>query len=351
MQAEEKEIKNTEDKTDIKSLLPEELESWLKEHRQPSYRGRQIFSWLSKGIESFDEMTNIGQDLKKMLSEHFSITVPRIERKQASSDGTVKYLWKLSDGSMVESVVMCYDYGNTACISTQVGCRMGCAFCASKDAGFVRNLRPSEMLDQVMFSQKDSGQNITNIVLMGIGEPLDNLDNVLRFLSLVNNNGGMNIGMRHISLSTCGLVAGIDKLAEYDLQLTLSISLHAPDDETRKKIMPVNVRNDINALTEACIRYYNRTGRRISFEYALIKGVNDSEEQAKLLSKLMKKSHGHLNLIPLNHVEGSSLEPGDSRRFANLLKSEGVNVTIRRRLGADIEAACGQLRRKGAGLH
>lgn len=345
MQIEEEKI----NKQDIKSMLPEEIGQWLKEKGQAAYRSRQIFTWLNKGIESFEEMTNISLSLRQLLDEHFYITVPGIEKKQASSlDGTVKYLWRLNDGSMVESVVMCYSYGNTACISTQVGCRMGCAFCASRDAGFVRNLRPSEMLDQVMFSQKDSGLKISNIVLMGIGEPLDNFDNVLRFLSLVNHQEGMNIGMRHISLSTCGLVSGIDKLAEHDLQLTLSVSLHAPDDETRKKIMPINAKYDINTLSEACQRYYNKTGRRISFEYALIKGVNDSPKQAQMLTELMKKTHGHLNLIPLNHVEGSPLEPGDSRQFADQLRKSGVNVTIRRRLGADIDAACGQLRRKGA---
>jgi 23S rRNA (adenine2503-C2)-methyltransferase len=336
-------------KKDIKSMTPEEISLWLTQHGQLPYRTKQIFNWLSKGAESFEAMSNIGLNLKKLLEEEFYINTPSIEKKQAAADGTVKYLWKLYDGNMVESVVMRYDYGNTACISTQAGCRMGCAFCASTGAGFIRNLRPSEMLDQVQFSQKDSGAQISNVVLMGIGEPLDNFDNVMRFLTLINHPDGMNIGMRHISVSTCGLIEGIDKLATYDLQLTLSVSLHAPDDETRKKLMPIANKHDVKSLTDACIRYYDKTGRRVSFEYALIKGVNDSKKQAQQLAEMMKKTHGHVNLIPLNPIEGENmLVPGDTGRFSTLLKSLGVNVTVRRRLGLEIEAACGQLRRKGA---
>ncbi len=338
------------EKIDIKSMTPEELRQWLAEHGQAGFRAKQIFSWLSRGAGSFEEMSNIGLPLRELLESHFFISPPEIAGKQVSEDdGTVKYLWRLRDGNMVESVVMRYGYGNTACISTQAGCRMGCAFCASAGLGFIRNLAPSEMLDQIWYSQKDSGAQISNIVLMGIGEPLDNFDNVMRFLSLVNHPEGMNIGMRHISLSTCGLVEGIDKLADHDLQLTLSVSLHAPDDETRRKLMPVAAKYSVNALTDACVRYYNKTGRRISFEYAVIKGVNDSRKQARQLSELIKRTRGHVNLIPLNPVEGENrLEPGDAARFAAMLKAYGVNVTIRRRLGGDIDAACGQLRRKGA---
>ena len=269
-------------------------------------------------------------------------------RKQTSRlDGTIKYLWELSDGNCIETVLMQYHHGNTVCISSQVGCRMGCAFCASTIAGKVRDLRPSEMLDQVLFTQLDSGREISNIVLMGIGEPLDNMDNVLRFLELVNSPHGLNIGMRHISLSTCGVVPGIDALAEKQLQLTLSVSLHAPDSETRSRIMPVNRAYDVEELFAACHRYFRKTGRRISFEYAMIDGVNDHDWQAELIARKLKGMPGHVNLIPLNDVVESPYKP--SKRvgaFQQKLESLGVNATVRRSLGGDIDASCGQLRRK-----
>lgn len=338
-----------DEKKDIKSMLPGEIEAWMKENGEAGYRAGQVFKWLSRKAESFDEMTNLGAGLREKLSSAFYITVPRAARVQRSQlDGTSKYLWQLGDGNAVESVVMSYDYGNTVCISSQVGCRMGCIFCASTGAGFVRNLRASEMLDEVMFSEKDSGKKISNIVMMGIGEPLDNFDNVERFLSLINHPDGLNMSLRHVSLSTCGLAEGIERLARLNLQLTLSVSLHAPDDETRRQLMPAAARYDISSLMDACVDYFNITGRRISFEYALIKGKNDSPEQARRLAALMKRVHGHVNLIPLNDVEGSPLVPGDAAGFAQTLKRLGVNVTVRRRLGADIDAACGQLRRKGA---
>lgn len=337
-------------KTDIKSLYPEELAERLREMGEPKFRASQVFGWLWKGVASFDEMKNIPKTLREKLDAEFVLTHPKVLRKQESSlDGTVKYLWELSDGNAVETVVMRYNHGNTVCVSSQVGCRMGCAFCASTIGGRVRSLAPSEILDQVMFSELDSGLKISNIVMMGIGEPLDNFDNVIRFLRLVNDPNGLNIGMRHISLSTCGLTEGIDKLADYNLQLTLSVSLHAPDDETRSRIMPVNKAYGVQKLIAACRRYYDRTGRRISFEYAMIDGVNDTPEHAERLYRLIDGMGAHVNLIPLNEVEESPLKPSTPehlKEFISLLEKRGVNVTVRRKLGPDINASCGQLRRK-----
>ena len=334
--------------TDLKSMTMEEMGDLLKSWGEPSFRAGQVFTWLHKGVGSFDEMTNLPKSLREKLAQECFITRPAVERKQESAqDGTIKYLWKLADGNCIETVLMRYQHGNTVCISCQVGCRMGCAFCASTLGGKIRDLTPAEMVDQVLFTQLDSGAEISNIVLMGIGEPLDNFDTVMRFLELINHPKGMNIGMRHISLSTCGLVEKIDKLAEHRLQLTLSVSLHAPDDATRSKIMPVNRAVGVEKLMETCRRYFETTGRRISYEYAMIDGVNDSDAQADLLAGLLKGTPGHVNLIPLNHVEESPLKP--SRRvaaFQKRLESHGVTVTVRRRLGGDIDASCGQLRRK-----
>ena len=282
--------------TDIKSMTQQELSQFLKELGEPAFRAKQVFTWLHRGAASFDEMTNLSKSLREKLKETCFITAPVVARKQESRlDGTIKYLWELSDGNCIETVLMQYHHGNTVCISSQVGCRMGCAFCASTIAGKVRDLRPSEMLDQVMFTQLDSGRTVSNIVLMGIGEPLDNMANVLRFLELVNHPDGMNIGMRHISLSTCGVVPGIDALAEQQLQLTLSVSLHAPDSETRSRIMPVNRAYDVELLFDACHRYFEKTGRRISFEYAMIDGVNDNDWQADLIAKKLRGMPGHVN--------------------------------------------------------
>ncbi|MEG0825390.1 MAG: 23S rRNA (adenine(2503)-C(2))-methyltransferase RlmN [Oscillospiraceae bacterium] len=337
--------------TDIKSMLPEELAAFLKELGQPAFRAKQIFSWLHGGVTSYDEMTNLSKDLRQKLSEVCPLTPPLVERKQESKqDGTIKYLWRLQDGNCIETVFMRYHYGNTVCISTQVGCRMGCAFCASTLGGKVRDLTAGEMLDQVLFTQKDAGAEISNIVLMGIGEPLDNFEAVIRFLTLVNHPDGLNIGMRHISLSTCGLTEKIDKLAEYRLQLTLSVSLHAPDDETRSGIMPVNKTVGVEKLITSCRRYFEVTGRRISFEYAMIDGVNDTKEKADALVKLLRGTGGHVNLIPLNNVEESPLKPSRHvAEFQKRLEDQGVTVTVRRRLGSDIDASCGQLRRKTMG--
>ena len=334
--------------TDLKSMTLEEITVALRAMGEPQFRGKQVFTWLHRGITDFDQMINIPKSLREKLRAEYTLTVPTVARKQESKlDGTIKYLWQLSDGNCIETVLMSYHHGNTVCISSQVGCRMGCKFCASTLAGKVRDLRPSEMLDQVLFTQLDSGREISNIVLMGIGEPLDNRANVLRFLELINHPDGMNIGMRHISLSTCGVVPGIDALAEDNLQLTLSVSLHAPDSATRSRIMPVNKAYDVEELFAACHRYFKKTGRRISFEYAMIDGVNDHDWQADLLAQKIRGMPGHVNLIPLNDVVESEFKP--SRRvaaFQKRLESHGLTATVRRSLGGDIDASCGQLRRK-----
>ena len=334
----------------IKSMTLAEVTEQMRLLGQPAFRGKQVYSWLHKGVRSYDEMTNLPKDLRDALKEKFPIYPPKVVRKQESQiDGTIKYLWELADGNCVETVLMRYHYGNSVCISTEVGCRMGCAFCASTLGGLVRKLEPYEMLDQVLFTQVESGMPVSHIVLMGIGEPLDNFDNVIRFLELVNSVDGMNISMRHISLSTCGLVPGIDRLAQERLQITLSVSLHAPTDEIRNTIMPVNKAYPSEELLQACRRYYDLTGRRISFEYAMIDGVNDSPEAAKMLLKRLKGLPAHMNLIPLNHVEESPLKPSSKkavRQFQEILEKGGIPATVRRTLGGDIDASCGQLRRK-----
>ena len=334
----------------LKNLTLPELAETIKALGQPPFRAKQVYSWLHKGVRSYEEMTNLPKNLRDRLGENYPIQAPTVVRRQESrKDGTIKYLWQLSVGNCVETVLMRYHYGNTVCISTEVGCRMGCAFCASTLGGLVRRLEPFEMLDQVLFTQVDSGLPISHIVLMGIGEPLDNFDNVMRFLDLVNSAEGMNISMRHISLSTCGLVPKIDELAKRNLQLTLSVSLHAPNDGIRDTIMPVNKLYPSQELIDACRRYYEATSRRISFEYAMIGGVNDSRENAKELIRRMKGLPCHFNLIPLNHVEESPLKPSTREAvaaFQKTLESGGIPATVRRTLGGDIDASCGQLRRK-----
>ena len=334
----------------IKSMTQAEIAQLLKEMGQPAFRAKQVYTWLHKGVRSYDEMTNLPKSLRDKLAEAYPFHPPVVIRKQESQkDGTIKYLWELQDGNCVETVLMRYHYGNTVCISTEVGCRMGCAFCASTLGGLVRRLEPCEMLDQVLFTQVDSGLPVSHIVLMGIGEPLDNYENVMRFLELVNSADGMNISMRHISLSTCGIVPGIDRLAQEKLQLTLSVSLHAPTDAIRNTIMPVNKAYPTEELLQACRRYYEKTGRRISFEYAMIGGVNDTEEAARTLLKRLKGLPAHMNLIPLNHVEESPLKPSTRQAvqaFQKILEDGGVTATVRRTLGSDIDASCGQLRRK-----
>ena len=335
--------------TDIKSMTESELTSFFKGMGQPAFRARQVFTWLHRGVRSFDEMTDLSKPLRAQLAETCCITAPTMARKQVSKlDGTIKYLWELADGNCIETVLMQYHHGNTVCISSQVGCRMGCAFCASTVAGKVRDLRPSELLDQVLFTQLDSGLPVSNIVLMGIGEPLDNFDEVMRFLENISSPEGVNIGMRNISLSTCGLVPKIDMLAEKKLQLTLSVSLHAPNNDIRSGMMPVNDAYPVEVLMQAVRRYQETTGRRVSFEYSMVRGVNDSDACAKQLADLIRGMGAHVNLIPINPVDGSPYSATDAanvRRFQQKLESLGVNATVRRRLGSEISAACGQLRR------
>ena len=334
----------------LKSMTLPELSETLKSMGQPAFRAKQLYTWLHRGARSYDEMTNLPAALRERLEAEYPIAAPTVVRRQESQkDGTIKYLWQLADGNCVETVLMRYHYGNTVCISTEVGCRMGCAFCASTIGGLVRRLEPYEMLDEVLFTQVDSGQLISHIVLMGIGEPLDNFDNVMRFLELVNSPEGMNISMRHISLSTCGLVPKIDELAKRKLQLTLSVSLHAPNDAIRNTIMPVNKAYPSEELLAACRRYYAATSRRISFEYAMIDGVNDTPAHAQELIRRLKGLPAHFNLIPLNHVEESPLKPSSKvavALFQKTLEDAGIPATVRRTLGSDIDASCGQLRRK-----
>ena len=333
---------------DIKSMNIAELKEALKVLSIPAFHAAQIFRWLHLGVTSFDEMTDISKANREKLSNAFRISAPELIRRQESSDGTVKYLWRLSDGNCIESVFMRYHHGNSLCISTQAGCRMGCVFCASTVLGLSRDLTPGEMLDEIIFVQKDTGLRVDSLVLMGTGEPLDNYDNTLKFLKLVSCEGGLNLGQRHISLSTCGLVPRIRELSEEGLGITLSVSLHAPTDELRGELMPVNRAYPLDALIPACKDYFAKTGRRISFEYAMIDGRNDTPECAKILAKLLGGMNAHVNLILLNKVKESPLEPSKDKNvkaFIACLEKNGVNVTVRRRMGRDIDAACGQLRR------
>lgn len=336
--------------TDLKSMTLEEITAALRAMGEPSFRGKQVFTWLHRGITDFDEMMNIPKSLREKLRAEYYITVPTVARKQVSKlDGTIKYLWELSDGNCIETVLMSYHHGNTVCISSQVGCRMGCKFCASGLNGKKRNLSAGEILDEILFMQKDSGEKVSNIVLMGTGEPLDNYDNVLKFLHLVSCPEGINIGQRHISLSTSGIADKIETLAKEKLQITLSVSLHAPDDETRSSIMPINDAYPVERLMQACRYYFDTTGRRISYEYMMARDKTDRPWQAEKLAKLLRGRPGHVNLIPLNEVEESPLSPSKPetvRRFQQALEKRGVTATVRRRLGPDIDAACGQLRRR-----
>ncbi len=340
-------------KADIASLTLPELTEAVTALGLPKYRASQIFRWLHKaGVRDFDEMTDLPLKLRADLSNNFVIFSCDIEKKLCSEyDNTVKYLYRLHDGERIESVVMQYKYGYTVCVSSQVGCRMGCRFCASTLEGVVRNLTPSEILAQIYTAERDLGIRVSHVVMMGMGEPLDNYDNVLRFLRLIADPDGKNISMRHISLSTCGVVPKIYALMEEDLQLTLSVSLHAPTDEIRRAMMPVAKKWDLKALTDACRAYTERTSRRISFEYALVRGVNDSPACAETLAKLLRGMLCHVNLIPVNEVAETGCKesaPETVRRFAEILSGKGFAVTVRRKLGADINAACGQLRRGAA---
>lgn len=342
-------------KTDVLSLFPAELEEFAVSLGEKKFRGKQIFEGLYHGATSFEDISNLPKTLIAKLTECAEIRSVATERKLVSKiDGTVKFLFGLQDGNAVESVLMRYKHGNTICISTQVGCRMGCAFCASTKAGLQRSLLPSEMLLQVMQAQKEVGEPVSNIVLMGMGEPLDNYDNVLRFLKLVNLEKGLHIGMRHISLSTCGLVDRMDDLAKENLQITLSVSLHAATDEKRKEIMPVARRYSIAELMAACDRYTDRTGRRISYEYALIAGVNDTPEDAHEVGKLLKGKLAHLNLIPVNPIKEKTFRKSEKEAIAEFVRivetHYKISTTVRRKLGGDIDASCGQLRAERDGL-
>lgn len=342
-------------KHDIKSLTFDELKNEASRLGLPAYRAKQIFEWLHKfGVKSFDEMTNISKELRSALSEEFYISSCEIEQKLVSKiDGTVKYLFKLSDGEYIETVVMKYKYGYSICVSSQVGCKMGCTFCASTLAGYIRDLTAGEIESQLHSAQSDLGIRISNIVLMGIGEPLDNFQNVLSFILNVNDENGLNISMRNISLSTCGIVPEIKELMKYELPITLTVSLHAPNDAIRSAIMPVNKRWGIDEILAVCREYSEKTGRRVSFEYTLIKGVNDGERHAKELAKRLKGMLCHVNLIPVNDVKERNNLGTDKEniyKFSEILNNNGINATIRRTLGSDINASCGQLRRKRNGV-
>ncbi len=334
-------------KKNIKDLTFAELTTYFKEKNLPAYKAKQCYKWLFSGVTSFDEMTDIAKKLREELKEEFYISVPEIVKKQVSKDKTVKYLMRHSDGALTETVVMSYNHGLSACLSTQVGCNMGCAFCASTIGGKERDLTPGEIADQILFASKDLGERISHIVLMGMGEPLDNYDNVLSFLKNITDENGANLSYRNISLSTCGLVNKIDRLAEEKLPLTLSISLHSAFDDKRSEIMPVNKRYNIGELIAAVKRYIEKVGRRVSFEYTLIDGRNDTYEDAKALAGLLKGMLCHVNLIPVNNVKEKSFKKSKNpRQFQNWLVKMGINATIRRELGSDIDAACGQLRHR-----
>ncbi len=339
--------------TGISSYTEPQLAELVKEMGQPVFRAKQLFKWLhEKQARSFSEMTDQPKAFLAALEERFFIETLETERRQQSKDGTVKYLFRLPDGNCIETVLMRYSYGNTVCVSTQVGCRMGCRFCASTQGGRVRNLTAGEIANEVYAAARDTGERVSHIVLMGIGEPLDNFDHVMDFLSIISSPNGVNIGMRNISLSTCGLVPMIYKLAERHLGLTLSVSLHAPTDEMRSSMMPVNDVYPVEQLIRACRDYQQETGRRVSFEYSMVNGVNDSPQTARRLAQLIKGMGAHVNLIPINPVDGSPYSATDAanvKRFQTLLTELGVNATVRRRLGTDISAACGQLRREAKG--
>ena len=337
---------------DIKSKTLKELQEEFAQKGLPKFRALQVFRWLQRGVGDFSQMTDLSKDLRQELAQSYRIVTAEVAQKRVSKDGTVKYLFRLFDGEYVESVLMHYKYGTSICISTQVGCKMNCSFCATGKSGFSRNLAASEILSQVQAASQDAGVRISHIVLMGMGEPLDNYENVLRFLELVTSPEGLQIGMRHISLSTCGIVDKIYDLADRKYQLTLSVSLHAPNDEIHSRTMPINNNWNIGELLQACKYYGAKTGRRISFEYALIQGVNDTDACALELAGRLKGILAHVNLIPVNDVTGTGYRKSrieQQKRFVSLLESRGIPATVRRTLGSDIEASCGQLRRKVEG--
>ncbi|HHY77374.1 MAG TPA: 23S rRNA (adenine(2503)-C(2))-methyltransferase RlmN [Clostridiales bacterium] len=335
-------------KSNIKNLTYEELERLLVDKGFPRYRANQIFKWIYKDVEEFEDMNNLPKDIINYLNDNFYIGIARVIDKQQSKDGTIKYLLGLEDNNAVECVLMKYKHGYSICISSQVGCRMNCSFCASTEGGLVRNLRSGEMIEEIMAVERESGIKISNIVIMGIGEPFDNYDEVMKFLRTINHRDGINIGMRHITISTSGLVPAIYKFADENLQCNLAISLHSAKDEIRNKLMPINRKYNIAELMKACDYYIEKTNRRITFEYALIDGINDSKEDAKALSRLLKGKLCHINLIPINPVKGNEYkrsELNSIKEFMKIIKDNGIPVTLRRELGTDIEGACGQLRK------
>lgn len=328
----------------------DELKDWMNKNGESKFRAKQIFQWIyKKAVFNFDDMSNISKSTKEKLKENFCIQIPNVVKRYVSNiDGTEKFLFEYKDGNIIESVVMKYKHGNSICVSTQVGCRMGCKFCASTVDGVVRNLTSGEIIAQVLKAQKEIGDRISNVVLMGSGEPLDNYDNVLKFLKLINDEDTINIGQRHITLSTCGIVPNIKKLADEKMQITLAISLHAPNNEIRKSMMPIANKYTLEELLDACRYYYRTTNRRITFEYALVKGINDSMENAKELIKVLKGILCHINLIPVNEIKENNYERSNSKdieEFKETLIKHGIETTIRREMGSDINGACGQLRR------
>ena len=338
------------EKIDIKSLTLDRLKEEFISLGEKAFRATQVYEWLHvKLVQSFDEMTNLSKEFREKLKENYElVTLKEVQRYESSIDGTCKFLFELPDGNIIESVLMKYNHGNSVCISSQVGCRMGCRFCASTLGGLERNLSTSEMLDEIYQIQRISGERVSNVVVMGTGEPLDNYDNLVRFIRMLTDVSGLNISQRNITVSTCGLVENIKRLAEEDLAITLALSLHAPNNEDRKKIMPIANRYDLHTVLEACDFYYEKTGRRVSFEYSLVQGVNDTKEQAMELSMLLKGKNCHINLIPVNPIKERDYKRSTSKNiqnFKNILEKNRINVTIRREMGADINAACGQLRK------
>lgn len=335
--------------TDIKSMTIDELKELMTQIGEKPFRAKQIYSWLHEHlVTSYDEMANLPKNLKQKLADYPITALETLDVQISKVDGTRKYLFRLSDGNMIESVLMRYKYGNSVCISSQAGCRMGCRFCASTIGGLTRNLLPSEMLDQIYRIQADTGERVSNIVIMGSGEPMDNYDNVVRFIRLISHDQGLNISQRNITVSTCGIVPGIRRLAKEGLSVTLALSLHAPNDEVRKTLMPIANKYRIQEILDACQEYFEETGRRLTFEYSLVSGVNDNLEEARALASLLKGMHGHVNLIPVNPIQERDYVQSDRRAieaFQHYLESQKIAVTVRREMGRDINGACGQLRK------
>ncbi len=338
------------EKTDIKSLTLEELEEQLREQGEKSFRAKQIYQWIHEKLaDSFEDMTNLSKELRRRLADSYEFTtLHMVDVKISEIDGTRKYLFELPDGHVIESVLMRYRHGNSVCISSQVGCRMGCRFCASTLEGLERNLRPSEMVDQVYRIQKDIKERVSNVVVMGSGEPLDNYDSLVRFIRLISHEKGLHISQRNLTVSTCGIVPGIEKLAKENLSVTLALSLHAPNDQVRRTLMPVAHKYALGDVLKACHDYFEKTGRRLTFEYSLVRGVNDNLEEARALALLIKDQQAHVNLIPVNPIKEREYVQSDEKtieQFKNYLESRGINVTVRREMGRDIGGACGQLRK------